>query len=87
MRSIQSDLFASPPVWLRTVLRRLPAQDFLGVSDVALAFGASTTTVTEWIEEGRLEAVNLNAGTGKKTFWKIPRESAVALAKHLAQGI
>ena len=54
MRSIQSDLFAPPPAWLRTVLRRLPAQDFLSVADVALAFCASTTTVTEWIEEGRL---------------------------------
>ena len=65
MRAIQGDLFASPPTWLRTVLRRLPAQDFLSVADVALAFTASTTTVTEWIEDGRLEAVNLNAGTGK----------------------
>ena len=76
MKAIQGDLFAPPPAWLRTVLRRLPAQDFLGVSDVALAFGASTTTVTEWIEEGR-----------KKTFWKIPRESAVALARHMAEGV
>ena len=73
MRSIQSDLFAPPPAWLRTVLRRLPAQDFL--------------SATEWIEEGRLEAVNLNAGTGKKTYWRIPRESAVALAKHIAEGV
>ena len=40
-----------------------------------------------WIEEGRLEAVNLNAGTGKKAFWKIPRESAVALARHMAEGV
>lgn len=86
-RPIQGDLFAPPPAWLRTVLRRLPAQDFLSVADVALAFCASTTTVTEWIEEGRLEAVNLNAGTGKKTFWKIPRESAVALARHMAAGV
>ena len=76
-RPIQGDLFAPPPAWLRTVLRRLPAQDFLSVADVALA----------WIEEGRLEAVNLNAGTGKKTFWKIPRESAVALARHMAEGV
>ena len=87
MRSIQSDLFAPPPAWLRTVLRRLPAQDFLSVADVALAFGVSSTTATEWIEEGRLEAVNLNAGTGKKTYWRIPRESAVALAKHIAEGV
>ena len=84
MRSIQGDLFAPPPTWLRTVLRRLPAQDFLSVADVALAFGVSSTTATEWIEEGRLE---LNAGTGKKTYWRIPRESAVALAEHMAAGV
>ena len=78
-RPIQTDLFAPPPAWLRTVLRRLPAQDFLSVADVALAFGVSSTTATEWIEEGRLEAVNLNAG--------IPRESAVALARHMAAGV
>lgn len=86
-RPIQGDLFAPPPAWLRTVLRRLPAQDFLSVADVALAFGVSSTTATEWIEEGRLEAVNLNAGTGKKTYWRIPRESAVALARHMAEGV
>ena len=71
MKAIQGDLFAPPPAWLRTVLRRLPAQDFLGVADVALAFGVSSTTATEWIEEGRLEAVNLNAG----------------IAKHMARGV
>ena len=87
MRAIQGDLFAPPPTWLATVLRRLSSKDFLSVADVALAFDVSSTKVTEWIEEGRIEAVNLNAGTGKKAFWKISRNSAVALAHHMAQGI
>ncbi|MGN0886424.1 MAG: hypothetical protein ACI4RT_05430 [Candidatus Spyradenecus sp.] len=86
-RAIQPDLFAPKPVWLETVLRKLPGSDFLSVVDVALAFGVSTSKVTEWIEEGRLEATNLNAGTPKKTFWKIPRASAEALARHISQGI
>lgn len=86
-RAIQSDLFAARPVWLETVLRKLPGMDFLSVADVALAFGVSTSKVTEWIEEGRIEATNLNAGTPKKAFWKIPRASAVSLAKHINQGI
>lgn len=86
-RAIQQDLFAARPVWLETVLRKLPGMDFLSVADVALAFGVSTSKVTEWIEEGRLEATNLNAGTPKKTFWKIPRASAVSLAEHINQGI
>ena len=86
-RAIQPDLFAARPVWLETVLRKLPGSDFLSVVDVALAFGVSTSKVTEWIEEGRLEATNLNAGTPKKTFWKIPRASAVSLAEHINQGI
>ncbi len=86
-RAIQPDLFAARPVWLETVLRKLPGMDFLSVADVALAFGVSTSKVTEWIEEGRLEATNLNAGTPKKAFWKIPRASAVSLAEHINQGI
>ena len=86
-RAIQQDLFAPKPVWLETVLRKLPGSDFLSVVDVALAFGVSTSKVTEWIEEGRLEATNLNAGTPKKTFWKIPRASAEVLARHISQGI
>lgn len=86
-RAIQQDLFAPKPVWLETVLRKLPGSDFLSVVDVALAFGVSTSKVTEWIEEGRIEATNLNAGTPKKAFWKIPRASAEALAKHINQGI
>ena len=86
-RPIQADLFAALPAWLETVLRKLPGADFLSVVDVALAFGVSTSKVTEWIEEGRLEAANLNAGTPKKAFWKIPRASAVALARHINQGI
>ena len=86
-RPIQTDLFAAWPVWLETVLRKLPGMDFLSVADVALAFGASTSKVTGWIEEGRLEATNLNASTAKKIFWKIPRASAEALARHIAQGI
>ena len=86
-RAIQQDLFAPKPVWLETVLRKLPGMDFLSVADVALAFGVSTSKVTEWIEEGRIEATNLNAGTPKKAFWKIPRASAVSLAEHINQGI
>lgn len=86
-RAIQPDLFAARPVWLETVLRKLPGMDFLSVADVALAFGVSTSKVTEWIEEGRIEATNLNAGTPKKAFWKIPRASAVSLAEHINQGI
>lgn len=86
-RIIQQDLFAAEPQWLATVLRKLPSTDFLSVVDVSLAFGVSSSKVAEWIEEGRLEAVNLNAGTVKKTFWKIPRASAEALARHIAQGI
>ena len=86
-RAIQQDLFAARPVWLETVLRKLPGMDFLSVADVALAFGVSTSKVTEWIEEGRIEATNLNAGTPKKAFWKIPRASAVSLAEHINQGI
>lgn len=84
---IQTDLFAAQPAWLATVMRRLPGADFLGVSDVALAFGVSSSKVTEWIEEGRLEAANLNAGTPKKTFWRIPRAAVVALAQAIARGI
>ena len=80
---------------IRQYLRRVDAPylalcvlcSALSVVDVALAFGVSTSKVTEWIEEGRLEAANLNAGTPKKAFWKIPRASAVALARHINQGI
>ena len=86
MKPMQADLFAPEPVWLETVLRRLPGMDFIGVADVALAFGVSSSKVAEWIEEGRLEAANLNAGTGRKTFWRIPRAAAAALARQIAQG-
>lgn len=85
-RSQQLDMFSPPPVWLETVMRRLPAHDFLSVVDVALAFSVSTTKVIEWIEQGRIEAVNLNAGTAKKAFFKIPRASVVALAEHIVAG-
>ena len=86
-RVIQRDLFAPKPQWLSTVLRKLPAMDFLSVVDIALAFGVSTSKVIDWIDDGRLEAVNLNSGTDKKTFWKIPRASAEELARHIAAGI
>ncbi|MEG1428116.1 MAG: helix-turn-helix domain-containing protein, partial [Oscillospiraceae bacterium] len=65
----------------------LPPCDYLSTSDVALAFGVSSTKVTQWIEEGRLEAADLNTGTNLKTFWKIPRCSAIALAQSIAHGV
>lgn len=86
MKPIQTDMFAPKPHWLETVERKLPVTDFLSVVDVAMAFAVSAAKVTEWIEEGRLEAANLNAGTGKKTFWKIPRASAIALAEQIDRG-
>lgn len=71
--------------WYESVIGRLPKRDFIGIVDVSLAFGVSATTVMEWINERRLEAVNLNAGTAKRAFWSIPRSSAVALARYLAE--
>ncbi len=87
MPHIQTDMFADQPQWLDTVTRKLPIHDFLSVMDVALAFGVSPTKVTVWIEEGRLEAANLNAGLPRKAFWKIPRSAALSLAKRIADGV
>lgn len=85
----QMELFgAGGHAWKDTVLRRLPGTDFLGVIDVALAFGVSQTKVVSWIEEGRLEAANLNAGiAGRRSFYRIPRTGVLDFIERIQQGI
>lgn len=84
-RHIQLDLFAQP-AWRETVLRRLPACDFLTVPEVALAFAVSAPVVQKWIDEGRLEAGNLNFDCLRKAFYRIPRASVLRLIDQIAAG-
>lgn len=61
---------------LSPLLRALPQQPLLSVSDVAVALGVSVDLVYAWIDEGRVLRTNL--GSTKKPFYKIQRDSLVA---------
>lgn len=88
MRVVQTDLFSGGRFWRETVLSRLPAHDFLTVADVALAFQISLAKVATWIEEGRLEAADLNVvKPGRRAFYRIPRRSVLRLIEQIDQGL
>lgn len=62
-----------------------PPADFLATSEVADHFGVDRSTVTRWVEQGRLEAAHKNPGrTGSFVFKRdvveafTPPEQAVA---------
>ena len=53
--------------------------------DAAAIFDVSRDTIRAWIEEGRLAATNLNAGTGRKPHYQITRQAVIALAHNINQ--
>ena len=57
---------------VKTISRRLPASDFLTVSDIACAMDIDNALVRSWIEDGSLPAMNFGAGK-KQAFYKVTR--------------
>lgn len=86
-RAIQPDLFAQSESVEALVTRRLPVGDLLLVSDVASALNITRTKVIELMEQGLIKGVNLNLGSNRRPFYKITRDSVLAYARRLEQGI
>ena len=86
MQSIQTDLFAQSASIEQTVARRLPAGDFLLVSDVASALDITRTKVLELMEQGLIRAANLNIGSNRRPFDKVTRSSVLAYARRMDEG-
>ncbi|MBR5591982.1 MAG: hypothetical protein IKW38_05545 [Kiritimatiellae bacterium] len=86
MKAVQDDLFAERGTFEALMQRRLPAADLLVISDVASALNITRSKVLELIEEGMIQAVNLNMGTPLRPFYKVMRESVLAYARRLDKG-
>ncbi len=99
---MQHDATTDPqPYYTQQVAARLKRQDAFGTVEAAGCFGVSETTVREWIEEGRLNAADLNAGRvrpvdpdepGRGTrpmrpYYRITREAILDLARRMDNGI
>lgn len=56
-------------------------RNLLTVNDFTRESGDKPDSVRDWIHRGLIEAVDLNAGTGKRPRWRIP---ARELRKRLA---
>lgn len=61
--------------------RRLPAGEFVQVTDVAVAMDVTCSTVLALIDDGRLSAINVSAGDGRQARYRILRTSVVAFWK------
>ena len=96
----ERDIFTRPGNYRQIIEQRMNAgkrdhvQQF-GVIDVAAIFEVSDTVVREWIEEGRVNGVNLNHGrtvtVGVKVmpmrpYWRVTREDILALAERMQAG-
>lgn len=86
-RYIQSDLFAQSESIEALVMRRLPSVDLLLVSDVASALDITRTKVIELMEQGLIKGLNINIGSERRPFYKITRDSVLAYARRMDQGI
>jgi len=53
--------------------------------DAAAIFGVSADTIRAWMEEGRLESINLNAGTHRRPHYQITRQAIIALAEKISK--
>jgi hypothetical protein len=91
-------LFATRPLgWAAKIEGKCGHQEQFAVADVAAIFDVAPTTVREWIDEGRLPAVDLNAGRRvdahdpaspeMRPYWRIMRQSVIDLAKLIESGI
>jgi hypothetical protein len=83
---MQLDLFDKSESFEALITRRLPTSELLVVSDVASALDITRTKVLDLMDEGLIRAINLNAGTSLRPFYKVTRESVIAYARRLDQG-
>ncbi len=64
---------------------RIPKKLFMTPGDFASALDVGLDKVYGWIEDGSLDALNLNPGGARATY-KISRESAERLIQKLTKG-
>ncbi len=83
--------------YFEQVERRMKRQESFGTVDAAGCFGVSENTIREWIEEGRLNAADLNAGRTRavdpsdptrgqrpmRPYYRITREAMLELARRM----
>lgn len=81
-KTVQGELFPNPPpkCLMEAIIRRLPRQDLLTVTDVADSVNVSVNTIYTWIESGSVEAINISVSN--RPCWKLYRASVL---KHLEQ--
>jgi len=92
--AVQGDMFTggAGPGFAAHVMARLGGAGWFAVPDVAAAFNVSDSAVRGWIEEGRLEAADINAGRAPRDgaphrpYWRVMRASAEALAQRMEKG-
>lgn len=92
----QTDMMTpTSTAFLDEIRRRLAAdkRPWLATADVAGIFGVDPNTILEWIDEGRINATNLNAGrmdaAGKpmRPFWRLMRVDVIDLAERIGRGV
>jgi hypothetical protein len=83
----QPDLLKLPAAPnMREFLRgRLPHNELLNVSDVAVACDVCVSKVYLWIDERMVDAIDI--GTSQKPYWKIYRPSVLKLIDKLTADI
>lgn len=83
-KAVQPDLVKMPaaPPSMRDYLRgRVPHNELLNVSDVAIACDVCVSKVYLWIETRMVQSVDI--GTENKPYWKIYRPSVLKLIDQL----
>jgi excisionase family DNA binding protein len=89
MKTRQSDLFGTKSTFASRVEARISGNKngFFKVPDVAEALEVSNTKLREWIESGRLPAVNMNLGCDERPMYRMTFDDVLAFAKSLDNGI
>jgi excisionase family DNA binding protein len=89
MKQRQSDLFSTKSTFSSRVEARISGNKngFFKVPEVAEALDVSNTKLREWIESGRIPAVNMNLGCEERPMYRMTFEDIQSFAKSLDNGI
>ena len=93
MTAKEQDMFyaQSRPQYAQTIVHRCGGKELFGTEEVAGIFDKSIELVRIWIEEGRLAAVDTNAGRVRdgrpvRAHYTITRQAIIDLAERIEKG-
>ncbi|MFH0907170.1 MAG: hypothetical protein V1929_00205 [bacterium] len=78
MTVFQQELFAREPLTPETFSHRLPAGDWVTISDVCVAYGGMSWDVVEsWVRSGRIRGIDARSDGATKPYWRLFRQSVI----------